>query len=130
MQFSPLASPLDWLRKTRPPRSQSFFCAALTLVSSLNRPSGNLTGVAILSNTLEPKQLQLLNEVAPTAKLVGWLANPANPGAESEARVVQSAAAALGQKILVVNASNDSELDTAFAGLVQQHVEALLVMAD
>jgi putative ABC transport system substrate-binding protein len=100
------------------------------LVSSLNRPIGNVTGLAVLSNTLEPKQLQLLHEVVPTAKLVGFLANPKNPGAESDIRVVQSAASTTGQQILVVDASNDSELDTAFSALTQQHVEALLVMAD
>jgi putative ABC transport system substrate-binding protein len=56
------------------------------LVSSLNRPTGNVTGLAVLTNTLEPKQLQLLHEVVPTAKLVGFLANPKNPGAESDIR--------------------------------------------
>jgi putative tryptophan/tyrosine transport system substrate-binding protein len=100
------------------------------LVSSLNRPTGNVTGVAVLTNTLEPKQLQLLHEVVPTAKLVGFLANPKNPAAESDIRVVQSAASATGQQVLVVNASNDDELDAAFTTLTQQHAEALLVMAD
>jgi putative ABC transport system substrate-binding protein len=100
------------------------------LVSSLSRPTGNVTGVAILTNTLEPKQLQLLHEVAPTAKLVGFLANPTNPVAESDTRTVQSAASATGQQVLVVNASNDDELDAAFTTLTQQHAEALLVMAD
>jgi putative ABC transport system substrate-binding protein len=91
------------------------------LVSSLNRPTGN---------TLEPKQLQLLHEVVPTAKLVGFLANPTNPGVESDTRVVQSAASTTGQKIVVVNASNDGEIDTAFEALTQQHAQALLIMAD
>ena len=100
------------------------------LVSSLSRPTGNVTGLAILTNTLEPRQLQLLHEVVPTAKLVGFLANPTNPGVESDTRVVQSAANSMEQQILVVNASNDGELDTAFEALAQQHVEALLVMAD
>jgi putative ABC transport system substrate-binding protein len=100
------------------------------LVSSLSRPTGNVTGLAILTNTLEPRQLQLLHEVVPTAKLVGFLANPTNPGVVSDTRVVQSAASSMEQQILVVNASNDGELDTAFEALAQKHVEALLVMAD
>jgi len=100
------------------------------LVSSLNRPAGNLTGLAVLTNTLEPKQLQLLHEVVPTGKLVGFLANPTNPGVELDTRVIQSAASTTGQQIFVVNASNDSELDAAFETLTQQHAEALLVMAD
>jgi putative tryptophan/tyrosine transport system substrate-binding protein len=58
------------------------------LVSSLSRPTGNVTGLAVLTNTLEPKQLQLLHEVVPTAKMVGFLANPANPGVECDTRVV------------------------------------------
>src|SRR6516165_3692913 len=93
------------------------------LVSSLNRPTGNVTGVAVLTNTLEPKQLQLLHEVVPTAKLVGFLA-------ESDTRVMQSAASTTGQEIVVVNASNDGEIDTAFEALTQQHAQALLIMAD
>ena len=100
------------------------------LVSSLNRPTGNVTGLAVLTNTLKPKQLQLLHEVVPTAKLVGFLANPTNPGVESDTRVMQSAASTTGQDIVVVNASNDGEIDTAFEALTQQHAQALLIMAD
>jgi putative ABC transport system substrate-binding protein len=102
----------------------------LGLVTSLNRPTGNVTGVTILTNTLAPKQLQLLREVLPTATLVGFLANPKSPIVETDTRAVQSAASTTGQKILVVNASSDGELDTAFTALVQQHAEALLVMSD
>jgi putative tryptophan/tyrosine transport system substrate-binding protein len=100
------------------------------LVSNLSRPTGNVTGVAILTNTLAPKQLQLLHEVVPSATLVGFLANPTNPIAETDVREVKSAASATRQQILVVNASNDGELGTAFTALVQQHAGALLVMSD
>jgi putative ABC transport system substrate-binding protein len=102
----------------------------LGLVTSLNRPTGNVTGVTILTNTLAPKQLQLLREVLPTATLLGFLANPKSPIVETDTRAVQSAASTTGRKILVVNASSDGELDTAFTALVQQHAEALLVMSD
>jgi putative ABC transport system substrate-binding protein len=100
------------------------------LVSSLNRPTGNVTGVAILTNTLAPKQLQLLREVVPTATLMGFLANPTNPIAETDVREVKFAANATRQQILVVNASNDGELEIAFTALVQRHAGALLVMSD
>jgi putative tryptophan/tyrosine transport system substrate-binding protein len=100
------------------------------LVSSLNRPTGNVTGLAVLTNTLAPKQLQLMHEVVPTARLIGFLANPTNPVAETDVREVKSAASVTGQEILVVNASNDGELETAFTALVQQHAGALLVMSD
>jgi putative ABC transport system substrate-binding protein len=102
----------------------------LGLVSSLNRPTGNVTGVAALIDTLAPKQLQLLREVLPTATLVGFLTNPKSPLLESDTREVQSAANTTGQKILIVSASSDGELDTAFTALVQQHAQALLVMSD
>jgi putative ABC transport system substrate-binding protein len=100
------------------------------LVKSFSRPDGNLTGVAILTNTLAPKQLELLHEVVPEATLVAFLVNPKNPIAESDTRDVQSAAGATGQRILILNASNDSDLDSAFAALVQQKAGALLVQSD
>ena len=100
------------------------------LVKSLSRPDGNLTGVAILTNTLAPKQLELLHEVVPEATLVAFLVNPKNPIAESDTRDVQSAAGATGQRILILNASNDRDLDGAFAALVQQKAGALLVQSD
>jgi putative ABC transport system substrate-binding protein len=100
------------------------------LVSSLNRPTGNVTGVSVLSNTLVPKQLQLLREAAPTATLIGFLANPTNPITETDVREVKSAASAARQQVLVVSARDDGELEAAFTALVQQHAGALLVMSD
>ena len=100
------------------------------LVKSLNRPDSNLTGVAILTNTLAPKQLELLHELVPTATLVAFLVNPKNPIAESDTRDLQSAASATRQQILVLNASTDGEVESAFAALVQQRAGALLVQSD
>jgi putative tryptophan/tyrosine transport system substrate-binding protein len=100
------------------------------LVKSLSRPDSNLTGVAILTNTLAPKQLELLHEVVPSATLVGFLVNPKNPIAESDTRDLQSAASATRQQILVLNASTDGEVESAFAALVQQRAGALLVQSD
>jgi putative tryptophan/tyrosine transport system substrate-binding protein len=71
------------------------------LVTSLGRPQGNLTGVATLSNALQPKQLELLREVVPMAALVGFLVNPTNPIAESDTRDLQAAASSTGLQILV-----------------------------
>ena len=100
------------------------------LVTSLSRPGGNLTGVAILTNTLAPKQLELLHEVAPTATLVAFLVNPKNPIAETDTRDLQSAANTTRQQILVLHASNENEIENAFAALVQQRAGALLVQSD
>jgi putative ABC transport system substrate-binding protein len=100
------------------------------LVTSLSRPDGNLTGVAVLTNTLAPKQLELLHEVVPTATLVAFLVNPKNPIAETDTRDLQSAASTTRQQILVLHASNESDLDNAFTALVQQHAGALIVQSD
>ena len=72
---------------------------ALGLVASLNRPGGNLTGASTLSAELEPKRLELLHGVLPTAKTIGALVNPINPNAEAQSRNLQAAAGALGRKL-------------------------------
>src|SRR6516165_2697286 len=100
------------------------------LVKSLSRPDSNLTGVAILTNTLAPKQLELLHELVPTATLVAFLVNPKNPIAESDTRDLKSAASATRQQILVLNASTDGEVESAFTALIQQRAGALLVQSD
>jgi putative tryptophan/tyrosine transport system substrate-binding protein len=100
------------------------------LVSSLSRPEGNVTGVAIMTNTLAPKQLEVLHEVVPTATLVAWLVNPKNPIADTDTQNVKSAAGTLGQQIIVLDATNDSELDAAFSALAQQHAGSVLVQSD
>ena len=64
------------------------------LVSSMNRPGGNITGVSFLSNSLVPKQLELLEELVPAATVIGILANPANPNAASDVADARAAAAA------------------------------------
>jgi putative tryptophan/tyrosine transport system substrate-binding protein len=100
------------------------------LVNSLSRPEGNVTGVAIMTNTLAPKQLEVLHEVVPTATLVAWLVNPKNPIADTDTQNVKSAAGTLGQQIIVLDATNDSELDAAFSALAQQHAGSVLVQSD
>jgi putative ABC transport system substrate-binding protein len=102
----------------------------LGLVTSLNRPGGNVTGVTFLINAMGVKQLEALHETVPKAVLIGFLGNPANPNAETDKKNVLAAAETLGQKTLVLHASTDDELETVFAALAQQHVDALVVGAD
>jgi putative ABC transport system substrate-binding protein len=102
----------------------------LGLVNSLNRPGGNLTGVSVLSVALEPKKLELLREVVPTATLIAVLVNPSNPTSEDQLKELQEAARALGLQILVVNASTERDFDAVFATLVQQRAGALVVIGD
>ena len=100
------------------------------LVSNFIRPEANLTGGAILTNSLAPKQLELLHEVAPSARDVAFLVNPKNPIAESDTRDLRSAAKATGQQILVFNAGSEGDIDSAFAALIDQHAGAVLVQSD
>jgi putative ABC transport system substrate-binding protein len=100
------------------------------LVASLNRPSGNITGVSFLLNALVAKRLELLREIAPKARLIGFLANNENPSADSDTTDVRTSAYALGQQIHVVAASTDADLEPVFVTLVQKSVGALLVASD
>jgi putative tryptophan/tyrosine transport system substrate-binding protein len=102
----------------------------LGLVATFNRPGGNITGVSVLFNTLVAKQLEALHETVPQADLIGLLVNPTNPNAESDTRDVQAAANVLGQKLVVVKGSTESDLETAFVTLAQQRAGALVVSAD
>ena len=103
---------------------------ALGLVASLNRPGANVTGIAVLEAELAPKQLQLLGELMRNAALIGVVVNPANPPTQSFVKDLQAAARTLGQKLLVLNAGTDNELETAFATFSQQRVGAVLVGND
>jgi putative tryptophan/tyrosine transport system substrate-binding protein len=100
---------------------------ALGLVASLNRPGGNLTGIAILGAELAPKQLQLLRELIPNADRFGVLTDPAIPPTQSVVADLQAAARTLGLQLVVVNVRTDSDLETAFASFSQQRVGAVLV---
>jgi putative ABC transport system substrate-binding protein len=102
----------------------------LGLVSSLNRPGGNVTGVSFLVNTLGAKRLELLHELVPTATTIGFLINSRNPTSESQIRDVQTAARARGVELMILNASSERDTDAAFASFVQQRVNAVIVGSD
>jgi putative tryptophan/tyrosine transport system substrate-binding protein len=102
----------------------------LGLVSSLNRPGGNVTGITLLYIELAQKRLELLHELVPSATAIGVLVNLTNPSAQSEMSDVQAAARVLGLRVYVENASSERGIDAAFASFVQQRVNALFVGAD
>ena len=103
----------------------------LGLVASLNRPGGNLTGVAYLNDEIAPKRLQLLHQLIPAAQSVGFLINPANPSAAAaQTKEMQDAADTTGLQLTVINASTAAELDSAFDTLVRDKVEALQIAPD
>ena len=101
------------------------------LVASLARPGGNLTGVSFIPNELTAKRLELLSELVPQARVIALLVNPINStNTERVIRDVQEAARTKGLQLHVLKASSESEIDTAFASLVQLHAGALVVGAD
>jgi putative ABC transport system substrate-binding protein len=102
----------------------------LGLVASLNRPGGNITGASFLTSTLVAKQFEVLHEAVPKTALIGFLVNPTNPNAEPNTKNLLTAAKLVGQKMAIVQAHTDSELETAFVALVQQRAGALVVSGD
>jgi putative ABC transport system substrate-binding protein len=102
----------------------------LGLVASLNRPGGNLTGVSYLSLNLLAKRFEVLHETVPNAVSIGYLINPTNANADANTRDVQAAAELLGQKLIMVKAGTESELEAAFAAFVQARVGALFADDD
>ena len=102
----------------------------LGLVSSLNHPGGNATGVNLFAVAVEPKKLEFLHEIAPKAQTIGAFVNPRNTNAETVVVAVETAARTLGLQINVVKVSTADEFGAAFGSLVQQTAGALLVAAD
>jgi putative ABC transport system substrate-binding protein len=100
------------------------------LVSSINRPIGNATGIAPMFTLLGGKNLELLHELVPKAAVIGALAKPSNPNAEPQLRDLQAAARTLGQELLVFGADNEREIDSSFAMMAQRQIGALVVTAD
>src|SRR6516164_1188425 len=100
------------------------------LVASLNRPGGNATGVTSLFGDLAAKQVGLLRDLVPAATLIGFLVNPRNPITDRNVRDALDAAQKLGEKIEIVHASSEAEIDAAFETLRGLRASALLVQPD
>jgi putative tryptophan/tyrosine transport system substrate-binding protein len=101
------------------------------LVSRLNRPGGNITGISFYNSAdLESKQLELLREVVPKAAVIGVLVNPTMAAVQSQESEAQVAARALGLQLFVVNAGSERDFDTAFTTLVEHRIEALLIVGN
>jgi putative ABC transport system substrate-binding protein len=100
------------------------------LVASLNRPGGNVTGVSFYNSPVVTKRLDLARELVPDGSVIALLGNPDNPGSVGETKAAEAAAAALGQPLLILNASTVGQIDDAFATCKQQQVRALITSAD
>jgi putative ABC transport system substrate-binding protein len=99
-------------------------------VASLNRPGGNMTGITSIAGALAPKRLDLMREFLRDGAAIAILINPSNPLANAERKDTEAAAHAIGQRLEVLSASNEDEIDQAFASLKQRHVGALIIAAD
>jgi putative tryptophan/tyrosine transport system substrate-binding protein len=100
------------------------------LVSSMNRPTGNVTGIAPMFTLLGTKNLDLLHELVPKATAIGALANASNPNAEHQIQDLEAAARILGVEIVVLAGSDDGELDSSFATIAKRQIRALVITAD
>jgi putative tryptophan/tyrosine transport system substrate-binding protein len=101
------------------------------LVQSINRPGGNATGcIVFTTGELDAKRLEFMSEIVPGASIFGFLLNPKYPPAKDQAREIESGATKLGRTIYGVEASDDAQLETAFAALLQKGVAALIVGSD
>jgi len=99
------------------------------LVASYNRPRGNITGINILTTTLESKRVGLLHELTPTAEAMAFLVNPNNPLAENQSEQAHQAARAVGAQMHVFRANDDNDIETAFRMIAQRKIPALAVAA-
>jgi putative tryptophan/tyrosine transport system substrate-binding protein len=102
----------------------------LGLVSNLSRPDGNLTGLSQLNNALASKRLELLRELVPTASAIACLANPTNPNMPAMVADIRSAARSLDRQVDVFSASDEREIEIAFAAIGRAQIRALLIASD
>jgi putative tryptophan/tyrosine transport system substrate-binding protein len=102
----------------------------LGLVANLNRPGGNITGVAMMTLEVETKRLELLHELAPTSAPIAVLLNPSNAQAQSQETEIQRAARVIGRRVLILYAGTEHEIEKAFAALGRDRAGALLVGGD
>jgi putative tryptophan/tyrosine transport system substrate-binding protein len=102
----------------------------LGVVASLNRPGDNITGVAFLVNGLASKQIEMLHELVPKALVIGFLVNPKDPNAQFDIKDARAAADTFGLKLVIGEASTESELGSTFTSFSQQHVAAVFVDAE
>jgi putative ABC transport system substrate-binding protein len=103
---------------------------AAGFVASLSRPGGNITGTTNLARDLGGKTLELLIELVPTLTSINVLRNPRNPASTFQFPDIEQAALALKRKIVVLDVSNDTELEQAFARMKQEDAQAVLALAD
>jgi putative ABC transport system substrate-binding protein len=99
----------------------------LGLVASFNRPGGNITGVGFFGSQVGSKRLELLHQIAPKVAVIAMLADPGTPSNKTQIGEAQGAAHAMGLELIVLTASTERDIDTAFTTLVQRQARAVLI---
>jgi len=122
-----LAPPAAFAAKAATTTIPIVFIAALDpvkagLVASLNRPGGNITGITFIGASLGGKRLELARELVPNGGVIALLTHPGSPDALEELRELQSDAKAIGQQLLVLSATSEDDLESAFASAAQHGV--------
>jgi putative tryptophan/tyrosine transport system substrate-binding protein len=100
------------------------------LVESFSRPNGNLTGVSLFFSILGQKRVELLHELLPTATTVALLGNPGNENFQSDVPDIRAAVDGLKQRLEVLTAGTESDIEVAFEAMVRRRVDALIVNPD
>jgi putative ABC transport system substrate-binding protein len=106
------------------------YAVELGLVESFNKPGGNVTGIDAFPAELDAKRLQLLNDLVPSAQIIGVLLNPNRPFSDQQASDIEQAAREIAKTVSIIRVSSEGEFEQAFSRLSEAHVEALLVPAD
>lgn len=99
----------------------------LGLVTSINRPGGNITGVSLFAGTVDAKRLALLHELVPRISAIAVLNNPLVAETEARSKALADVANVIGVRLVLLNASSENELDAAFATMADQNIRALFV---
>jgi putative ABC transport system substrate-binding protein len=102
----------------------------LNLVASYNRPSGNATGINLLTETMEPKRIGMVRELLPQVGTIAVLVNPRFPPAATQSKDIEEAARTVGMQIQIFRASTIDEIEAAFPSIVQQKIPLLIVVTD
>lgn len=102
----------------------------LGYVTSLNRPGGNVTGVSFLASQLVVKRLELASQLVSKEVVIGFVGRPREPRYAADRKVIESAAAAVGRKILFLDIADERELESAFAIANREHVGILIPLND
>ena len=98
--------------------------------ANMNRPAGNMTGTVLYSSDLIIKRMEMLKELNPSATRFAFLANPKNPNVDDDTQALKAAIPGMRGSILIVHASSDGEIETAFGRMKEENIDAAIISPD